>query len=251
MNINTLLLLLCFILLIIILINLTKQKNISDTKGNHKKYYRNRSYYRKRSYSKIKKKDANIIGKNGETKIINLLNNQSIPGYYKILRNIYLMGDGENRSEIDILLIHETGFYIIESKNVSGNIYGSSYDKSWTVKFYRSQNTYPIANPIHQNYGHIMFLKNMLHLTNDSYFKSFVVFSNHCKLSKINLCDNDKTIVIQQNQLVDTLIKEISNATYKPFSKDKIDSYEYILSAFCNKSQDIKEKHIERLKQKN
>ncbi len=251
MNINTLLLLLCFILLIIILINLIKTKNTSVTKENYKRYYSNNYYYRKRNYSKTKKKDANIIGKKGETKIINLLKNQSIPGYYKILKNIYLMGDGENRSEIDVLLIHETGFYIIESKNVSGAIYGSSYDKSWTVKYYRSQTTYPITNPVHQNYGHIMFLKNMLHLTNDSYFKSFVVFSDYCKLSKINLCDNDKTIVIQQNQLVDTLIKEISNATYKPFSKDKIDSYEYVLNAFCNKSQDIKEKHIERLKQKN
>ena len=251
MKINTILLLLCFIILIIILINLTKEKNTNNTKEIHKKNYRSRPYYRKRRYSKVKKKDANTIGKNGETKIVNLLMNQSLPGYYKILRNIYLMREDGFRSEIDVLLIHETGFYIIESKNVSGNIYGSSNDKTWTVKFYRSDHTYPIANPVRQNFGHIMFLKNMLHLTNDSYFKSYAVFSDHCILSKINLRSDDKTIVIQQHQLVDTLTKEINTATYKPFSKDKVDSYEYILSAFCNKSQDIKEKHIERLKQKN
>lgn len=90
----------------------------------------------------------------------------------------------------------------------------------------------------------IILIIILINLTN-------AVFSDHCILSKINLRSDDKTIVIQQHQLVDTLTKEINTATYKPFSKDKVDSYEYILSAFCNKSQDIKEKHIERLKQKN
>lgn len=80
-------------------------------------------------------------------------------GYYKILRNIYLQTKN-GTTEVDTILIHETGIYVFESKNYSGWIFGNNKQKEWTqaVDRYTKNRFY---NPIWQNEGHISALKRL------------------------------------------------------------------------------------------
>ena len=50
--------------------------------------------------------------------------------HYKLLRNVYVPVHG-GFSEIDVLLLHETGAYVFESKNLSGSIYGDNDHSQW------------------------------------------------------------------------------------------------------------------------
>ncbi len=48
----------------------------------------------------------------------------NISGYGKVLNNLYIPYKGK-ASEIDVIMLHEKGIFVFESKNYSGWIYGS------------------------------------------------------------------------------------------------------------------------------
>lgn len=53
-------------------------------------------------------------------------------GYKKFIFNCYLpKADGET-TEVDVILLHESGIYVFESKNYSGWIFGNESQTFWT-----------------------------------------------------------------------------------------------------------------------
>ena len=66
-------------------------------------------------------------------------------------------------SEIDVLLLHETGVYVFESKNVSGSVYGDENHPQWQRFKSNSEKDF-FPNPIMQNEGHINALCDFLQL---------------------------------------------------------------------------------------
>lgn len=92
-------------------------------------------------------------------------------GYYKILRNVYLQTKN-GTTEVDSILIHETGIYVFESKNYSGWIFGNYKQKEWTQAVNRNVKNH-FYNPIWQNEGHIAALKTI-------FWKQLEVFLVHC-----------------------------------------------------------------------
>lgn len=204
-----------------------------------------RQYYR----ALEKRKKAYFIAQrsNGlsfESSIAYLL--EKIPGYKKILTNLYLFY-GDERTELDVLLIHETGFYIMEAKNYSGWIYGNGYDAKWTQTFY--QKKFRFTNPIHQNYHHVQCLKKLLNIQDDHYLKSYIIFGTHCQLKKIDYQPSSLLHVLKIDDLWDVITTEMS-VSPKIFTKTQIDLYEYKLSAFTDKQEDIKKEHVARIQKK-
>ncbi len=66
--------------------------------------------------------------------------------HYKILRNVYVPTiDGY--SEIDVLLLHETGIYVFESKNLSESVYGDEKHPQWQ-RYKTNGEKGPIPNPM-------------------------------------------------------------------------------------------------------
>ncbi|WP_061301142.1 nuclease-related domain-containing protein [Clostridium botulinum] len=95
-------------------------------------------------------------GKYGEYLIFKTLENMN--KNYKMLTNIYLpKGNGET-TEIDLIYIHETGIYVIESKNYSGWIFGDEKNRYWTQTL-KSGKKERFYNPIMQNKTHIKYLQ--------------------------------------------------------------------------------------------
>lgn len=98
-----------------------------------------------------------------------------------------------NTTEIDVVLIHETGIYVFESKNYSGSIYGNEYQEQWKqIKSnYEKKMFY---NPIKQNDTHIRCLARYLGI-DECYFYSYIVFGNRCSLNNINRETEDYLII--------------------------------------------------------
>jgi hypothetical protein len=55
-------------------------------------------------------------------------------------------------TEIDLIMIDETGIYVFESKNYSGWIFGDEKRKNWVQTLENRQKNY-FYNPIWQNGG--------------------------------------------------------------------------------------------------
>ena len=49
---------------------------------------------------------------------------EKLDGYHKLLTNLYIPKQDGSTTEIDLIMISETGIYVFESKNYSGWIFG-------------------------------------------------------------------------------------------------------------------------------
>ena len=109
-----------------------------------------------------------------------------VTGYKKFILNAYIPTKNGETTEIDIIMIHETGLYIFESKNFSGWIYGTDTENEWvqTLPNGRGIQKNYFYNPIIQNRQHMKWLG---HYLNDILpMFSFVVFSDRCILKEIS-----------------------------------------------------------------
>ena len=97
---------------------------------------------------------------------------------YVVLNDI-LIKDEKGTHQIDHIVISNFGIFVIEMKNYYGLIKGKEFDNRWCQYLGKTKNYF--VNPIHQNYGHIKSLSNLLNL-DDQYFISIICFSNQAKI---------------------------------------------------------------------
>lgn len=142
---------------------------------------------------------------------------QFIPGSCKILMNLEIPAANNKTTEIDLLLIHETGLYVFEVKHYKGTIYGRSTDNIWT-QYFRTTKNNTFKNPILQNSYHICNLKKLF--PNLPVF-SFIVFTNNeCDL-KIENHNTDITVCKLYN--IHTILNNMFTHHSQYLSMSKID----------------------------
>ena len=146
---------------------------------------------------KFFKRNTTIKGKVGEE--IVRLSLEDIPGYNKIINNIYINDNGKSR-QIDHILINQYGIFVIETKNFNGTIYGKEESDQWYQ--YLGGKKYPFKNPILQNYAHKRIIEDISEHKEEIH--SVVVFTSKCKLKII--CKN--TPVIYNYMLINYVIKQ-------------------------------------------
>lgn len=94
-----------------------------------------------------------------------------------LLRNLYVPKRySDTYTEVDLVMIHDTGVYVFECKNYSGRVYGYANAQNWRV-YYSNGDNHCLLNPILQNHSHITALSRFLNI-DESYFKSWIVFNN-------------------------------------------------------------------------
>lgn len=166
-----------------------------------------------------------------------------LKGYHKVLVNVYLPKvRGEGTTEVDIVLLHESGIYSIESKNYSGWIFGNEENKNWTQTFPNGKKQ-AFYNPIKQNRSHINALKKQLNELDEGAFKSIIVFSERCELKKIVLTSPDHKVIKRKR-----LRNAIHNEGRQVLSGSEILLIYKVLKRYANASSDVRVGHIERLK---
>lgn len=117
---------------------------------------------------------------------------ESLEGPRKFLFNLYLPKWNGGTTELDVVLLHESGIYVFESKNYGGWIFGSEKQQYWTQTLPagrgQSQKNH-FYNPILQNDGHLNRLYQILHkircLNGPPPYYSYIVFSNRCLLRNV------------------------------------------------------------------
>lgn len=76
---------------------------------------------------------------------------------YRALHNGYLPNGARGWTEIDHLLLTEEGILVVETKTLTGQIFGRQSEPQWTRKL--GQRTIKIPNPLRQNYGHVQAVR--------------------------------------------------------------------------------------------
>lgn len=172
-----------------------------------------------------------------------MFSNENIEGYFKSLHNIYIPYKGKT-SEIDVLLIHEKGLFVIESKNYSGWIFGSEDQYKWT-QVLNKQNKNKFYNPIKQNETHIKALSQYID-TDRKQMISFIVFSERCELKKVPE-DTEQYKILRRHHLLRELRKEL-NKRESVFTYEDIRDIYDSLKPLTEVTEKVKQEHIERIK---
>lgn len=178
-------------------------------------------------------------GDQGEKNILGVL--KYIEGEHYILKNLYIP-HGDNTTEIDIVLLHEKGIFVIESKNYSGWIIGENYDQYW-YEIFPSGKKYKFYNPIYQNYKHINALIDLLKFKSEEHIWSYVVFGNKCDITETPTVA-PRTLIIQANELLVSLQNDF-NELETIFSSQTLTALYTILSQYENPDEAVKAKHRE------
>lgn len=185
------------------------------------------------------------IGAYGEYLTQYLFNSVRFKGYYKTLQNIYVPYK-DSTSEIDVLVAHKKGIYVIESKNYSGWIFGSENQQQWTQMLNKNAKE-RFYNPIRQNKTHIKALSEYLQIE-PSKMKSYIVFSERCELKKVPE-NTDRYVITKRNYLLDLINRDMTDKQ-DIFTDEEIDEITRKLEPLTNASQEIKDKHIENIEKK-
>lgn len=166
---------------------------------------------------------------------------------FVLMKNLFVPSHG-GTTEIDSLLLHQSGIYVLESKNVSGEITGSMDEERWHQRM-NARIEHTFHNPILQNGGHIRALQ---HFLKENYARrdlnvdeitvfSVIVFSDRCVLKRIP-AKGENWMICHMFQLQEKLGSKIS-AAKTIFSKDQLEDLYWKLEPCMNVSNKTKAEH--------
>lgn len=155
---------------------------------------------------------------------------------YHALNNIYLPTFGRGITQIDHIIISIYGIFVIETKNYNGWIYGKKYEKNWTQVLHQTKPRF--TNPLHQNYGHIKNISEILKIPENK-FHSIIMFIGECEF---------KT-EMPNNVLLKGYIKYIKSKTEKILTEKEVtNTIEGIKAYRKPNNYKTRKKHIEYIK---
>lgn len=169
-----------------------------------------------------------------------------IPGDNKFIANCYIPKEDGTSSEIDLILIHETGIYVLESKNYSGYIFGAQEQKMWTQTLHAGRGRvekHRFYNPIWQNKTHIRHLKKYLGL--EIPFYSYIVFSDRCSFKSLEINADER--VLHRSSLIRWLTQDIDSRS-AVLDKSEIETIYKKIKTLSYKSNDEKRVHVQNIK---
>ena len=206
--------------------------------------YKNSNYYRttQNSYWSV----FGDSGKYGEYRLYQHLQSFESIGC-KFLFNLYVPRDNDKTSEIDVIMFHPKGLFVIESKNYSGWIFGNERNKQWTQTLpvgYGESHKERFYNPIMQNATHIRAIRKHINDTIPIY--SVIAFSDNCTFKDVTVKSNVivtyysglqramKSMLSEINNY--TMTSELMNETYNKLSQySNVDDYTKFQHIYNNK----------------
>lgn len=126
----------------------------------------------------LRKKRIERIGVKGEKKVAKILRPWAMMRSYKVINGLYLPLY-DKTTEIDHIVIGFFGIIVIETKNMSGEIYGDVKAKEWTHII--GTKKHKLYNPVMQNQAHIDCIRHCLAKENiyNINIDNVVVFANN------------------------------------------------------------------------
>lgn len=174
---------------------------------------------------------------------------QQLPGYKKFLFNCYLPKRNGESTEVDLILLHESGIYVFESKNYSGWIFGTETQQYWTQSLpgrYGQAHKVKFFNPILQNQAHLKWLGEYLGI-DSHFFYSCIVFGDECTLKDITLTSG-RHYVTNRSNLFAAISSHIQLSITK-LSPEQIDSLYAKLFPLTQVDAEQRAQHIKEVKE--
>lgn len=175
-----------------------------------------------------------IKGSVGEYRVVRQLNKLPKENY-RILNDVMLQTE-KGTSQIDHIVISPYGIFVIETKNYRGWIHGNEYSDYWTQSIYQKKIRF--RNPIKQNWGHIVVLKELLKEYADVPFYSIIVFAGSAELKNVDT----KTDVIYDGMIYNTIMN------YRGFPSLQLEDIEKIveqLTALSINDRQARKQHVQ------
>ena len=196
---------------------------------------------------------VNNEGLLGEFLIYKVL--ETLEGPRKFLFNLYLPTRSGGTTELDVVLLHESGIYVFESKNYGGWIFGSEEQQYWTqtLPAGRGQSQkHRFYNPIMQNKGHLDRLYQILRpvrlLGGPPPYYSYIVFSNRCILKNVpQRCGNHHILYLEELLFA---VQENAMQSVIRLTAADIETLYKQLEPYACVSDAVKQAHIENIRLK-
>jgi len=122
------------------------------------------------------RRSAWFRGKLGEFKVNVGISRHLDRNVYRLIKNVTLSVGG-GTTQIDHLVVSPYGIFVIETKNITGWIFGRPSQPEWTQVFYRFKKRF--QNPLVQNNRHVELIRDLLGLDHDQ-VHNVVVFVGAC-----------------------------------------------------------------------
>jgi restriction system protein len=106
---------------------------------------------------------------------------------YRSFHDVTLQG-ADGTTQIDHIYVSIFGIFVVETKHMTGWIFGREHDPQWTQQIFRHRVKF--QNPLRQNVRHMKALESLLQLP-PRCFHSVVVFSSHAELksgTQVGVC---------------------------------------------------------------
>jgi len=113
----------------------------------------------------------------GEALVANAISTQ-FKRPHVLLNNVTFQTDN-GTTQIDHVVVADTGIFVVETKHYSGWIFGGPNDSHWTQVIYKKKSRF--QNPIRQNFGHVKMLQSLFTLSDEA-FIPVVVFAGDAEL---------------------------------------------------------------------
>ena len=185
------------------------------------------------------------LGQFGEFSTEYALTNDNLDGELVVLKNIYVPYR-DKTSEIDLLMIHEKGIFVVESKNYSGWIFGNASQLNWTQSQQNGEK-HQYYNHIRQNQTHKKAHSEYLNIPVSS-FTSYIVFSERCSLKRVP-ADTDQVIIVRRPDMLKKLRAQLRSSV-NLYSPEEITQLVQKLQPLTNKSEAEKQQHVDDIKEK-
>ena len=184
------------------------------------------------------------VGKRGEETLTAQF--EALGGYRRIITNAYIP-TSRSTTELDLIMLHHSGVYVVEFKSYSGWIYGGEEDRYWLQTFPNGDKM-NFYNPIMQNEGHIASLMKFLGRDDRENFHSIILFSDRCTFKDVR-CRHTDAYLIHNRELKKTLRRAGRRTKYALNRREIRAIYQEILP--CTKvSRQVKKEHLRTVKKK-
>ena len=136
-------------------------------------------------------------------------------------------------TQIDHLLVSPFGVFIVETKNMSGWIFGAEDQASWMQMFYRKR--FPFQNPVRQTFRQKKSLAEYLNL-DESIINAVVYFVGDCEFKTrmpANVINSGLGSYIKQfrnHRLSQADVRRVSQALEKHVSESSLTTRDHIRS---------------------
>ncbi|MGZ9774105.1 nuclease-related domain-containing protein [Bacillus toyonensis] len=185
----------------------------------------------------LKKHVPKWKGKTGEKLVKRILGKLDPTSYY-VLHDVMVHTEYGDTTQIDHIVIAETGVFVIETKNYEGWIYGSEKSARWTQGIFKKKSSF--QNPFRQNYKHIKAMEWVMEQQLPCI--SIVAFHPKCSLKRVNVHSKDKH-VLYYNEL-----KKCIESYIEP--QQTIDEVQHIYQSILQANimdKDMEKKHVKYL----